>query len=114
MNDSLKKYGVSNDGTYYSVTISDDCKEYLVNNSIPDYSEIVTTDCLKRIVERDETIENLYKKIYDKLVAINPEEAEKYETYLKIYNGDYRTTVLLIEINALEVKSSDVLKLLKK
>ena len=68
MNDSLKKCGVSNDGTYYSVTISDDWKEYLVNNSIPDYSEIVTTDCLKGIVERDETIENLYKKIFSQKI----------------------------------------------
>lgn len=114
MSDDLKKYSISNNGIYCPENISDTHKDYIVNNIIPNYSELVTTDYIKGIVERDETIENLYKKIYDKLVAINPEEAEKYETYLKIYNGDYRTTVLLIEINALEVKSSNVLKLLKK
>jgi len=114
MNDDLKTYVVRNDGTSDPEIINDNYKKYTVRDFIPDYSEIATVDWVKGIVEQNETIEDLYKKIYDKLVEINPEEAEKYETYLKIYNGDYRTTVLLIETNTLEVKSSDVLKLLKK
>lgn len=113
MNDDLKNYIVSNSGTDISEII-DDYRKYTVKDFVPDYSEIATVDWVNTALKQDETIENLYKKIYDKLVEINPEEAEKYETYLKIYNGDYRTTVLLIEINALEVKSSDVLKLIKK
>lgn len=92
---------VTNNNTSTSLTIGDTTitdGKLIFNDREIDLKHIITASDL----ENKATFEDVYKVLFMKLCAFYKENEDEYNALLRIYNFNYRNTVLSIEIDRMK------------